>query len=85
MNRTVPLTEAKITLHELLRELGDGEVVLTRHGRPAAVLVDYDDWVSIHETLAEYEDRVAFLETRLGDEPTIDWEKLKAEAGLLDG
>ncbi len=50
----VPVTEFRIHALEAVRRvnrLGD-EVVITAKGRPAAVLVSYDEWESVAETLA---------------------------------
>ncbi|MEY2424908.1 MAG: hypothetical protein QOI61_480 [Actinomycetota bacterium] len=42
---TVPVTEARATLPDLLDQVLDGnEVTITRHGQPVAVLVSPDKW-----------------------------------------
>ena len=54
----VPVTEFRIHALEAVRRvnrLGD-EVIITSKGRPAAVLVSYDEWESIVETLAIKQD-----------------------------
>ncbi len=50
---TIPLTEAKAKLNELVEEAVSTHerVTITRHGRPAAVLISVDDLESIEETL----------------------------------
>jgi prevent-host-death family protein len=45
--KEVPLSEVKDDLSRFLREAEDGEIVITRHGRPAGVLIGFkseDDW-----------------------------------------
>lgn len=45
--RQVPLSEIKDDLSRYLREAGKGEIVITRHGKPAGVLIGFeseDDW-----------------------------------------
>ena len=45
--KTIPLSEAKDDLSHLLREAAKGDVVITRHGKPAGVLIGFaseDDW-----------------------------------------
>lgn len=45
--REVPLAEIKDDLSRYLREAAKGEIVITRHGRPAGVLIGFeseDDW-----------------------------------------
>ena len=45
--KEVPLSEMKDDLSRFLREAEGGEIVITRHGRPAGVLIGFkseDDW-----------------------------------------
>jgi prevent-host-death family protein len=45
--RQVPLSEVKDDLSHLLREAEKGDIVITRHGKPAGVLIGFksdDDW-----------------------------------------
>jgi prevent-host-death family protein len=45
--KAVPLSEAKDDLSHLLREAAKGDIVITRHGKPAGVLIGFeseDDW-----------------------------------------
>ncbi len=51
--RTVTVTEAKAHLNELVEDAATTheQVVITRHGRPAVVLVAADDLESMKETV----------------------------------
>ena len=45
--KEVPLAEVKDDLSRYLREAAKGEIVITRHGNPAGVLIGFeteDDW-----------------------------------------
>lgn len=45
--REVPLAQLKDDLSRFLREAESGEIVITRHGKPAGVLIGFsseDDW-----------------------------------------
>ena len=45
--KAVPLSEAKDALSHLLREAAKADIVITRHGKPAGVLIGFeseDDW-----------------------------------------
>jgi len=45
--KKVPLSEVKDDLSRYLREAEDQEVIITRHGKPAGVLIGFsseDDW-----------------------------------------
>ena len=50
---TIPLTEAKAKLNELVDDAvtTHERVTITRHGRPAAVLISVEDLESMEETL----------------------------------
>lgn len=51
--KSVPLSEAKDKLSGLVEDVGSTHeiVTITRHGRPAAVLISADDLDSLPETL----------------------------------
>ena len=45
--KEVPLSEAKDDLSHLLREAEKQDIIITRHGKPAGVLIGFeseDDW-----------------------------------------
>lgn len=46
--KTHTMTEAKNDICSIIREAEKGEVVITRHGKPAAIVIgfhDEDDWL----------------------------------------
>ena len=77
----VPITEAKGRLSEIVRESEARDVLLMRHGRPAAVMLGTDRYEALLSRLEDAEDRLALLEFDR-DEPTISHDKLVAELGL---
>lgn len=52
MSRTVPVRELRSRLAELLDEVAHRRehVIVTRHGRPSAVLVPVDEYAALEET-----------------------------------
>jgi antitoxin YefM len=66
--RTLSLSEAKMKLSELVESVRstDEEVVITRNGRPAAVLVSPDEFDSWKETLAVRSDQDLMREIEKG-------------------
>ena len=66
--RTVPLSEAKAKLSRLLDSVEgrDEEIVITRNGRAAAVLVSPEDFESWKETVAVRSDAGLVAEIRRG-------------------
>jgi prevent-host-death family protein len=53
MVKTLPITEVKARLPELVAGVQEREeeVVVTRHGKPAAILVNVDEYARMKETL----------------------------------
>lgn len=41
--KSIPLTRAKDALSSVIRQAEDEEILITRHGRPAAVVVGFRD------------------------------------------
>jgi len=66
MARIVPFTEARARLTELLDEVEarHEHLVITRKGRPAAVLVSPEEWDAIEETLEILQDEGALADLR---------------------
>ncbi len=66
--RTVPLAVAKARLSKLLDgvEAGEESVTITRHGKPAAVLLSPDEFEGWQETLAIRSDPGFMREIRRG-------------------
>jgi antitoxin YefM len=89
MARTVPFTEARARLTELLDhvEARHEHVVITRSGRPAAVVLSTDEYEALQETLEilEDEDTLAALreserDVRAGRLTSLD--EVRRELGL---
>ena len=53
MSKTLPISEVKTRLPELVTGVAerDEEIVVTKNGRPAAVLVSYEEYQRQKETL----------------------------------
>jgi len=66
--KTLSLSEAKMKLSALLDSIGttDEEVVITKNGRPAAVLVSPDEFESWRETQAVLSDNELMEEIKKG-------------------
>jgi antitoxin YefM len=81
--KTLPLSVVKAKLSALVDEVEsrDERVVITRKGRPAAVLVSQDDLDSWQETLEITSDRALMTEIRrgirqIGRGQTVSYEEL---------
>ena len=87
--RTVPLAEAKDKRSGLVEEAETTHeiITVTRHGRPAAVLMSADDLESLHETLywlsrPGIRESIAQAEREYATGETISGDDLRAEFGL---
>jgi antitoxin YefM len=61
MSKTMPISEVKTRLPELVSGVQEreDEIVVTRNGKPAAVLVNYDEYERLKETLDVLSDPVS--------------------------
>ena len=60
MSKTMPISEVKTRLPELVSGVAEREeeIVVTRNGKPAAVLVNYDEYERLKDTLEVLSDPV---------------------------
>jgi prevent-host-death family protein len=89
MAKTVPFTEARAGLTELLDEVNERHehVVITRNGRPAGVVLSNDEYEALAETLEVLEDEGALdalreseADVRAGRVHSLD--QVRRELGL---
>ena len=68
MSKTVPVREFRTHLADLLNEVADRRehVTVTRHGRPAAVLVPVDEYEALEETAEILSDEGTLAAIRRG-------------------
>jgi antitoxin YefM len=68
MSRTLPISEVKTHLPELLTgvEEREEEIVVTRKGRPAAVLVNFDEYERLKATVEILSDADLMRQVRSG-------------------
>lgn len=91
MSETLPLSYVKAHLSELTDRI-EGEhdrVVVTRNGRPAAILISTDDLESLEETLAVLSDpdlmqRIREGEAALAEGDTFTLDQLSTQVSAAD-
>ena len=66
MAKTLPISEVKARLPELVTGVSEREeeIVVTRNGKPAAVLVSYDEYERMKETLDVMSDEALMKQIR---------------------
>jgi len=79
MTSYVPLSEAKAKLSSIVREADSEDVLLMRHGRPAAVVVGVARYDALLEELEDLKDRLSVYER---ENVTIEFDKLMADLGM---
>lgn len=68
MSRTLPISMVKAHLRELVAGVQDreDEIIVTRNGRPAAVLINFEEYERVRETLAVLADDAFVASVRKG-------------------
>ncbi len=81
MSETLPLSAVKARLSELIDrvESEDDRIVVTRNGRPVAVLVSADDLESLEETLAILSDRALMRRVSEGERAAVRGDVLELD------
>lgn len=89
MAKTVPVRELRAGLARLLDEVADRRqhVVVTRHGRPAAVLIPIDEYEALEETAEVLSDGDALTSIDAGLEEieggeTVTLDELRLELAV---
>ena len=89
MAKVVPFTEARTHLTELLDDVESvhEHVVITRNGRPAAIVMSQAEYDSLIETLEILGDQKLMADLAASDEDVVagrvvPWEQVKRELGL---
>lgn len=89
MVRVIPFTEARARLTELLDEVEarHEHVVITRNGRPAAVVISTEEWEALEETLEVLDDEATLGALRESEEDVkagrlFSLDEVRRELGL---
>jgi antitoxin YefM len=88
MSETLPLSSVKAHLSELVDRV-EGQhdrVVVTRNGRPAAVLISHEDLEGLEETLAALSDpdlmrQIRQSEAAVADDDVVSLDDLRGRLG----
>lgn len=89
MARFIPFTEARARLTELLDdvEATHEHLVITRKGRPAAVVISTEEWEALEETLEILQDEETLAALRESEEDVkagrlFSLDEVRRELGL---
>jgi prevent-host-death family protein len=82
--KIIPVSDLRRKTSDVIKAVqSEGQVVyVTQHGRPAVVLVDYEDYEALMAQLEDLSDLVS-LEAAV-DEPTRPYDEFLAELGSPD-
>ena len=90
MTITIPLTELRPKLPKIMDRLSKyfDRYVITRHGKPEAVMLSEEDYESLLETLDILSDQKLMKDIKKSREELrkgkgIPWEKLKKKLGYV--
>lgn len=84
MSETLPLSSVKAHLSELVDRVEDqhDRVVLTRNGKPAAVLISHTDLESLEESLSILSDPALMAQIHESEQPRVGEEQTTTLAEL---
>jgi antitoxin StbD len=80
MGRTISLTEARAKLDELVRDARADNIVLVRHGQPAAVMVSPEHYEGLLEEIEDLKDRLSLHGSESSD-PNVPLGTLRSAMG----
>ncbi|MDQ6784464.1 MAG: type II toxin-antitoxin system Phd/YefM family antitoxin [Actinomycetota bacterium] len=78
---SMPVSDARENLAQVVETAQTEAVILERYGRPAAVLVSPDRYDELLEAFEEAEDIAAFDAAMAEEGPNLPWDEVKAELG----
>ena len=88
---TIPISDLRFHQSEVLAQVAENPVILTKQGRGVAMLVDPAYWNQIIEELDDLADALAIAQSKLalasGEEELTDWATVKQELqqGVANG
>jgi prevent-host-death family protein len=77
------ISDARADLAQAVARANKNPVTILRHGKPVAVLINPSLFEKFIESIEELEDIAAFDEALSDKDPTIPWEQVKKDLGLL--
>jgi prevent-host-death family protein len=77
------ISDARADLASVVTRAKKGPVTISRHGKPIAVLINPSLFEKFVESIEELEDIAAFDEAMSDKDPTVPWEQVKKDLGLL--
>jgi prevent-host-death family protein len=78
---TIPISDLRARQNEILAALRREHIVLTQHGRPAAVMVSPEEWNQLMAALEDLEDALDAAESRRDREPVVELSDYLAQRG----
>jgi prevent-host-death family protein len=81
--KLIPMSDLRIHQNSVLARIAEGPVVLTQHGRAAAVLVEPDLWNELVQRLEDLQDTLDVMRghQEMQEDPAsvVPWEEVRAE------
>lgn len=80
---TIPVSEARDNLSDVVETARTEAVVLQRYGRAAAVVISPERYEQLIEAEQDAEHAAAFDEAMAEEGPNIPWDQVKADLGWV--
>ncbi len=78
---TIPISDLREHQNEILATLAREHVLLTHHGRPAAVMISAEEWNRLVARMEELQDALDIAEARRDLEPAVSLDDYLAQRG----
>ncbi|CAN5756984.1 hypothetical protein BH18ACT15_BH18ACT15_02970 [soil metagenome] len=78
-DKLIGITEARDRLKDLVEEVKDRKILILRHNRPVAALVDPERLDALIDRVEDLEDYISVLEHKYESEGTVSVDELRQE------
>ncbi len=80
---SMSISDARAEFSKAVTRAKKKPVTISRHGKPIAVLINPSLYEKFVESMEELEDIADFDEATSDSDPSIPWEQVKKELGIL--
>ncbi|MEI6219736.1 MAG: type II toxin-antitoxin system Phd/YefM family antitoxin [Actinomycetes bacterium] len=80
---SLSISQARADLADVISRAQKKPITISKHGKPIAILINPSLYQAMLESVEELEDIEAFDQSMADTSPSIPWERVKKDLGLL--
>jgi prevent-host-death family protein len=80
---SLSISQARADLADVISRAQKKPITISKHGKPIAILINPSLYQAMLESVDELEDISAFDKSMADTAPSIPWERVKRDLGLL--